>query len=117
MDLQNEPTVPAPAGSDSQFLWLRKQLLAILVLIIVICGAMDIVTWHQIRYMRADLKSYRAVVEDYQQKSGAPVENFLKRVFDYAQTHEDFRPVLMKYGIVPTTNAAPAAMPPATPKK
>lgn len=49
------------------------------------------------------------VVEDYQ-KNALAIQNFEKQLVSFGSTHPDFRPILIKYGLVanPTAPAVPA---------
>ena len=62
-----------------------------------------------------DLVEYRPqatkIINDYQQVSAPRMNDFLKKITEYARAHPDFAPILAKYGIKPgsPTGEAPTA--------
>ena len=107
MENENEPMVPAESPEDS-FLWLRRQLGTTLVILIVVVAALDIFLLRQVVDTKREMKGLRAQVDDYTKTNGAPVEFFLQRTVAYAESHDDFRPLLAKYGLIIVSNPPPA---------
>ena len=93
---------------------LRHLVVSILVLLVVISGTLNIYLLRQWINTSKDLAGVRPqaaqLIADYQ-KSAPMMDDFVKRVIDYGQTHPDFAPVLAKYGLKP---AAPAGAVPVT---
>jgi hypothetical protein len=114
MENENESIAPADAPED-QYLWMRKNLATALIILIVVVAAFDIFLLRQVQYSKADMKALRLTVDDYNKTNGPPIDFFIQRTFAYAELHEEFRPVLAKYGYVVVMTNPPAAKPGATP--
>jgi hypothetical protein len=106
---------------QAQCLWLRKQLQTVLILMIIVSGTLCLYMWRQVRYTGADLRGIRPqaeqVITEYNKISGPSMDNFVRNIAAYGQTHPDFAPIMAKYGLgAAATNLAPpkqAAAPPA----
>jgi hypothetical protein len=130
--------MPSPTGASdlqAQFDSLRHLVVSILILVIVISGTLNIYLLRQWRSVSKDLAGVRPqaaqMVAEYQKVSGPMMQDFVKKLADYARTNPDFAPVLAKYhiqtaeatGAPPASAAAPRTVPatakptPATPKK
>jgi hypothetical protein len=119
------PTQPATNNLQAQFDTLRHLVVSMLILVVVISGTLNIYLLRQWRSTSKDLTAIRpqaaAMINDYQ-KSQPLMNDFLKKVTDYAQGHPDFVPILSKYGIKPSAPTplpagAKLPTPPVVPKK
>ncbi|HEY2329913.1 MAG TPA: hypothetical protein VGI63_08895 [Verrucomicrobiae bacterium] len=96
--------------SNPQISALQRQMFTLLVALIVVSGTLTVFLYRQASLAGRDIDAVRPQA---QQLVGAYNQNltlmdgFLKQLVAYGQTHPDFRPVLLKYGINPTS--APAA--------
>jgi hypothetical protein len=129
----NETTTTPSTASQSevtelqaQCLWLRKQLQTVLILMIIVSGTLCLYMWRQVRYTGADLRGIRPqaeqVITEYNKISGPSMDNFVRNVAAYGQTHPDFAPIMAKYGLsaaanLPPPKSATAPPPAAAPKK
>jgi hypothetical protein len=117
MDNLDNKTPLQPGESDlrAQYDSLRHLVTSILVLVVVISGTLNIYLLRQWRSTSNDLKVIRPqaahMLAEYQKISGPRMENFVKQLTEYGQTHADFAPILAKYHIKPS---APSNAPPAT---
>ena len=119
--MENETqTLPAADMQEMQarYLWLRKQIVTILVLLIIISGTLNIYLLRQSRYASNDLKMIRSqaarIIPRYTKVRGPAMDNMVSKLTDYAKTHPDFAPILAKYGVNVTSNAPAPAGPAST---
>jgi len=104
---------------------LRHLVVSALVLCIIIAGALNLFLLRQVKYASADVAKIRPQIQqmeaEYQKVRGPAVDEFLRKLVQYGQTHPDFAPILTKYNIKPAsaTGAAPSSASPAPtlPKK
>lgn len=121
--MENETqTMPAADVQELQarYLWLRKQVVTILGLLIIISGTFNIYLLRQSRYANNDLKMIRTqaarIIPQYTKTRGPAMDNMVSKLTEYAKTHPDFAPILAKYGVNVTSNApAPVAPSSTTP--
>ncbi len=126
-NLDNRTPVQSGEGDlRAQYQSLRHLVTSILVLLVVISGTLNIYLLRQWRSSSKDLEVVRPqaarMLTEYQKVSGPLMENFVKKLAEYGQTHPDFAPIMAKYNLKPAgqTGAPPAtATPPsgAKPKK
>jgi len=116
--MEDENPTPAPSDTNdlqAQYLWLRKQVLILLVLLIVVSGTLNIFLWRQLRYTQSDLaalqKQAEPMIAEYQQSMGPRMDDFVKKITEYGRTHPDFAPIMAKYQLG-GTSAPPATAPP-----
>ncbi len=111
---QPGPT-PEPGHADWQAHYesLRHLITFVLLMLIVVSGTLNMLLLRQWRWAQADLLAVRqqgsALITDYK-KNGEPVINgFVGKLVEFSQTHPDFNPILVKYGIKSTgpTSAVP----------
>ena len=70
---------------------------AIIVVLIVLGGSVDIFIWKQVITVRHEIDERRKFVEDYE-KNGVPLMNdFITKLQAFTKTNADFAPILMKY--------------------
>jgi hypothetical protein len=114
--LENRPV------EQSELLELRAQcqslqqlVSALLVLVLIVAGALDIYLFRQWRMARAELKrrgpQMTQLVADYNRVSAPAIENFVKKLVEYERTHPDFTYILVKYNLK-GTGAPPATVVP-----
>ena len=79
---------------------LRHLINSVLMLVIVISGTMTVFLFRQNRFMSQELEAVRArhnnAVSAYKVVS-PQIDDFERRLAEYARTHPDFAPVLAKY--------------------
>jgi hypothetical protein len=88
---------------------LKNQLFTLLVALIVVSGTLTVYLFRQAAVESKEIALTKPqaelVVQNFNQHRTA-IENFVKQVAAYAETHPEFRPVLAKNGIVLSTNTA-----------
>lgn len=96
---------------------LRHQFNSVLILLLVVSSTLTIFFLRQVTLARKDRDMIRPGIVEYHQNGVPALNEFTDKLREYAKTHPDVVPILIKYGIVQkATNApAPAAIP--TPKK
>ena len=110
--------------SNNEIAGLKRQVLTLLTALVVVSGTLTVYTYWQWRVSGKDINAVKPqadrVIEMFNQKQALMV-NFENELIAYGQTHPDFRPVLIKNGIIPNvpTSATPpaAAAPAPAPKK
>lgn len=111
----NEPEtkLPAPDEPTEVIACLRRQMTLLLVALIVVSGTLTAYLFYQSRTMGHDLEALepqaRVVVDNYQ-KNLPRIQKFVDELVAYGQKHQDFQPILKKYGILPTPQGATNAM-------
>ena len=111
----NEPEINSPASPQNdlaeQVAALQRQVFTLLLALIVVSGTVVAYLCYESHHLGKDVEAINAqVIRPYNQKL-PQIQNFLNEIVAYGQTHPDFRPVLLKYGISP----APATNPPTKP--
>lgn len=119
----NDPETNSPSDLAGQVAALQRQVFTLLLALIVVSGTLVAYLGYESHHLGKDIAAINGqVVQPYKQKLPA-IEGFISQVVAYGQAHPDFRPVLIKNGVVavvpPATNttAKPAATTPAAPKK
>jgi len=121
----NNPEINSPSDLAGQVAALQRQVFTLLLALIVVSGTIVAYLGYESYPCGKDVANINGqIVQPYKQKLPA-IENFITQIVAYGQSHPDFRPVLIKNGVVPATPpvaatppkpaAAPAA--PAAPKK
>ena len=120
-NLENQtPAQPDLGQLREQYESLRGLVISALVLLIVLSASFDLFLLRQVKFARAELTAIRPgatqIIADYQSGSARKMDEFVKKMTEYSQTHPDFAPVMAKYGIkvtgstgAGTTAAAPSA--------
>ena len=99
------------SSTGEQIAALQRQVFSLLVALIVVSGTLTVYLYRQASITRKD---YDAIAPQAQQIVNAFNQNqslmlgFVNALVGYGQTHPDFRPVLAKYGIVPTATGVVA---------
>jgi hypothetical protein len=123
-NLDNKPSVqPDLTDLQAQYEALRHLVVSMLILVVVISGTLNIYLLRQWRSTSKDLAGIRPqaseMIKEFQNVSGPRMQEFVKKITEYGQTHPEFGPVLAKYGLKPATptNSPPANPAAAAPKK
>lgn len=95
---------------------LRHLIGSVLVLLVIVSGTLTIFLLRELKNTSAQLDGFRAgatnMIAVYQKQQAPAMDEFIKRIQQYGQTHRDFDPILFKYGLKnqPSTGATPAPM-------
>ena len=96
--------------SNSEIAALKRQVFTLLVALIVVSGTVTVYLYRQASITGKDIDAIRPqaqqIIGAFNQNQALMI-NFVNQLVAYGQTHPDFRPVLLKYGI--NLNAAPVA--------
>jgi hypothetical protein len=114
---------PERADADAAHRCLQSQLNVMLAILVLLSGTVCAYFYRQLTYSRKDLDLFRPqaqqAIEAYERDK--PILNdFLKKMTDYAATHPDFMPIAVKYGLAnppPATASPPSAAPQTAPAK
>jgi hypothetical protein len=118
-DIENKPiTTPAAdsGGLHEEIESLRYLIGSVLVLMIIVSGTFTIFLKREFKNTSAELEAYRSgatnVITLYQKQQGPWMDEFLKKISQYGQTHPDFAPILVKWNLKASgpTGAPPAAV-------
>ena len=116
----NEPeTIPSAQNElMDQMVALRHQVFTLLLALVVVSGTLTVFLYRQASVVGKDMAAVRPqatqMIEAFK-RDQPTMENFVKQLTAYGNTHPDFQPILKKYGIVSPT---PSATPPVSaPKK
>jgi hypothetical protein len=105
----NDSEINSPNDLAGQLAALQRQVFTLLLALIVVSGTLVAYLGYESHHLGKDIALINTqIVRPYNQKLPA-IESFVNQLVAYSQTHPDFRPILVKNGIVPTTptNAAP----------
>ena len=116
----DNPEIMSPTASADQLQQrldsLKHLVVSVLILLIIVSGTLTIFLLRQWQSTRKDLADYKPSAEvaiaHYNKEEAARMDSLISRLTEYGRAHPDFRPVLMKYGIVQATGAAPATAAP-----
>jgi hypothetical protein len=118
MDEIENKSVPSPVADSGdvseQIESLRHLVGSILVLLVIVSGTLTIFLLRELKNTSAQLDAFRPgatnMIAVYQKQQAPAMDEFIKRIQQYGQTHRDFDPVLFKYGLKnpPSASAAPA---------
>lgn len=82
---------------------LRHLVGSMLILLVVVSGTFNIYLLRQWKTSKNDLAVFKpqaaGMIAAYQKNEQPAVENFIKKMVEYGQTHADFAPILNKYQI------------------
>jgi hypothetical protein len=94
------------AGLADQVAALQRQIFMLLLALILVSGTLVTYLFYQSHHIGKDVKTLQTqVVQPYSQKLPA-IKKFVGQLITYGNAHPEFRPILLKYGII--TNTAPA---------
>lgn len=93
-----------------------------LVALVVVSGSLSVVLLRQVISMRRQARDLNTILVSYQKNEEPVLEDFRKRLEEFARRNPDFRPILAKYfpasANSPVGGVAPVAAPtPAAPRK
>ena len=111
---ESEMNSPAPADLSEQVAALQWQVFTLMLALIVVSGTLAAFLFYQSRVLGKDIQVIRpqaAPIIQAFKANHTSMEKLVEQLVAYGQAHPDFRPILQKYGINPTTTA------PAAPKK
>lgn len=118
-EIENKPgSTPALDTPDlrEQVESLRHLVGSMLVLLVIVSGTLTIFLLREMKNSSKELEAYRPgatnMIALYQKQQGPAMDEFLRKLQQYGQTHKDFEPILLKYGLKGTgpTGAPPAAV-------
>ncbi len=114
---ESETNSPAQTELMDQMVALRHQVFTLLLALVVVSGTLTVYLYRQASVTGKDIAAIKPqatkIIQTFNQNR-VGMENFVKQLVTYGNTHPDFQPILRKYGIVPQPTTAPAA--PAAPK-
>jgi hypothetical protein len=101
LDTQS-PSQSSANDMQAQYDALCHLVLSMLILVLVISGTLNLYLLRQWKIASKDLAGIRPqavlMMTDYQ-KTGPIMDDFIKKITDYGRGHQDFVPILAKYGI------------------
>lgn len=99
---------------SAQIAGLRRQAFTLLLALIIVSGTLTVFLYRQASLTRRDIAAVKPqatqIIQAFTQNS-PNIQNFIKQLAAFGVTHPDFRPILQKYGIVPTNAAAATPAP------
>jgi hypothetical protein len=105
----NPPNVTSPSESSGEIAAIQRQMYTLLLALIIVSGTLAVYLYNQGRLARKDIDALNRqdgpIIKIFQENQPVIV-NFAKQLGVYAETHPDFRPILMKYGILQSGPAA-----------
>ncbi len=131
-NFENNPATPAPesgaANVNAEVQALRHLVTSVLLLVLVVSGTMNIYLWRQYRTVQAELAPIQpqaAQILTEANRLNGFASDVARKFLDYARVHQDFQPILNKYGIrsagptgaPPTSLTPPVTAPAPAPKK
>ena len=109
---ESETNLSVQTELMDQIVNLRHQVFTLLLALVVVSGTLTVVLYRQARLTGKDIEIIKPqatqIIEAFK-RDRQGMENFVKQLTSYGNTHPDFQPILRKYGIVPQSAAAPAA--------
>lgn len=122
--LADELPEASHGGLSSEIRTLRTMLHVTLVALIVVSGSLSVVLLRQVLGMRRQVREMTTVVLNYEKNEVPVLEDFRKKLDDFARRDPNFRPILAKYFTpdggaqpAPSGAVAPAPAPAAPPRK
>jgi hypothetical protein len=109
---ESETNSPAQTELTDQIVALRHQVFTLLLALVVVSGTLTVYLYRQASLARKDIaaiKPQAAQIIKAFSENRVGMENFVKQLSAYGNTHPDFQPILRKYGIVPQPANAPGA--------
>jgi hypothetical protein len=91
--------------SNSEVFALQRQMFSLLIALLIVSGTVTTYLYRQASIINKDIEAVKPqaqqVIGVFNQNQALMV-SFLNQLVTYSQTHPDFRPILLKYGINPT---------------
>ena len=117
---ESETNLPVQTELMDQMVALRHQIFTLLLALVVVSGTLTVVLYRQARLTGKDIEVIKPqatqIIEAFK-RDRQGMENFVKQLASYGNTHPDFQPILRKYGVAPPSQPAAAPAAPAAPKK
>ncbi|HEU5072374.1 MAG TPA: hypothetical protein VFV96_18390 [Verrucomicrobiae bacterium] len=110
--MNETPISPGSEDLKETCATLRHQLNSVLILLLVVSATMTIFFLRQVSLARKDIESMRPVITGYQTNTGPAIQEFTRKLQEYAKTHPDVVPILVKYGVVQVGNPSAATTAP-----
>jgi hypothetical protein len=89
---------------------MRQQLNSVLILLLVVSSTLTIFFLRQVTLARKDRDIIRPGIVEYQQNGIPALNEFTTKLREYAKTHSDVVPILVKYRVLQDSNTtAPVA--------
>lgn len=105
----------SPTDSNGEIAALQRQMFTLLLALIIVSGTLTVYLYRQASLARKDIDALNQqagpLIKIVRQNEPAMM-NFVNQLVVYGETHPDFRPVLLKYGIVPPPPGTPIGAPP-----
>lgn len=115
---ESETNLSVQTELMDQIVALRHQVFTLLLALVVVSGTLTVVLYRQARLTGRDIEAIKPqatkIIEAFK-RDRQNMENFVKQLTLYGNTHPDFQPILRKYGVVPQPASQPATAP-AAPK-
>jgi cytochrome b561 len=109
---ESETNPPAQTELMDQIAALRHQVFTLLLALIVVSGTLTVYLYRQASVTGRDIAAIKPqatqIIKVFSENR-VGMENFVKQLAAYGNTHPDFQPILRKYGIAPQSAAAPTA--------
>ena len=111
---ESETNLPVQTELMDQIVALRHQVFTLLLALVVVSGTLTVILYRQARLTGKDIEVIKPqatqIIEAFK-RDRPGMENFVKQLASYGNTHPDFQPILKKYGIVATQPAATPVVP------
>ena len=109
---ESETNSPAQTELTDQIVALRHQVFTLLLVLVVVSGTLTVYLYRQASITGRDIAAIKPqamqIIQAFSQNR-VGMENFVKQLSAYGNSHPDFQPILRKYGIVQPAASAPAA--------
>ena len=109
---ESETNSTAQTELMDQIVALRHQVFTLLLALVVVSGTLTVYLYRQANVTGKDIAAIKPQATQIIKKfseNRVGMENFVKQLEAYGNTHPDFQPILRKYGIVEQPATAPAA--------
>ena len=91
---------------------LRHQLNSVLILLLIVSATLTVFFMRQVSMARKDIETLQPIVTDYQTNAAPALQEFTRKLQEYAKSHPDVVPILAKYGVVQVAASNSPAAPP-----
>jgi hypothetical protein len=109
---ESETNSPAQTELMDQIVALRHQVFTLLLALVVVSGTLTVYLYRQASITGKDVAAIKPqamqIIKAFSENR-VGMENFVKQLTAYGNTHPDFQPILRKYGIVSQPAGAPVA--------
>ena len=109
---ESETNSAAQTELMDQIVALRHQVFTLLLALVVVSGTLTVYLYRQASITGKDVVAVKPqatkIIQEFSHNR-VGMENFVKQLAAYGNTHPDFQPILRKYGIVQQTAPALAA--------